>query len=726
MKKSLFLTTLLALLSLTAAAKNHIFFTQERVKLAKERIKNDREMAAYWQQIIDKADGSLNKKNVSNLDYAAVAYSVTGDKKYADDIKATLQDFAKTQTWGSEEMLARKPKWTADLGLADKCLKTALGYDAIYNDLSLQERRNIAQALYRLGVKPSADDWVMEPRRIHSLNSMGHNWWTSCACMGAILGMAIENEVTEVKSYIEEVNEVLPLWFSFAGDELQNKMRTFDRGGGMYESIGYANFGIYEAMLFRVAYKNMYPGRKIPDIPEMKDVATSFFHAAYPRTGPLYSINFGDSSPESVGLGPLALMRYLGEKVEGLEWYENQIVAGQTREGFQRYYPLGFIYAVDRAWSQGFFQRNLPPVAGLRLGHLAHAWKKDATMLAVKSGHTWNHSHADANSFILYHKGVDIIKDGGNCWYPDPNYRKYFFQSPAHNVVLFNGEGQRTYQQYHGSMLDGSLHHLLDAGSVKYVMANGTGPMADKLNRNFRHFLWMGKLLFIMDDLESYEPGEFTWVWHPGGKARNNNGRIDVEQGEAAVTIFPVYPNTIVPSNFVHDYPDNLQIETVEAPVSHHNDSTEIYYKFTQPQKVSRTKGLTVIILRDSPQDKAMPTFDRLSGEGWQGLRVHYEGRVTDIIINLLADGRLMHSNSWIEAEGWTTDSYLTAISYREGQHPAVATDFCVLYGSALRRGDQSYFASQSKLFIIKNGTDIRISGQPHYKATVGGKTFKR
>ena len=103
------------------------------------------------------------------------------------------------------------------------------------------------------------------------------------------------------------------------------------------------------------------------------------------------------------------------------------------------------------------------------------SWEKDATMLAVKSGHTWNHSHADANSFIVFHKGVDIIKDGGNCWYPNPAYRNYFFQSQAHNVVLFNGEGQPREQQYSGSTLRGNLYHLLDAGNVKYVLANGTG-----------------------------------------------------------------------------------------------------------------------------------------------------------------------------------------------------------------------------------------------------------
>ena len=97
------------------------------------------------------------------------------------------------------------------------------------------------------------------------------------------------------------------------------------------------------------------------------------------------------------------------------------------------------------------------------------SWEKNSTMLAVKSGHTWNHSHADANSFILYHKGFDIIKDAGNCWYPNPQYRNYFFQSEAHNVVMFNGKGQSREQQYNGSSLRGYLYNLMDAGNIKYA-----------------------------------------------------------------------------------------------------------------------------------------------------------------------------------------------------------------------------------------------------------------
>ena len=28
----------------------------------------------------------------------------------------------------------------------------------------------------------------------------------------------------------------------------------------------------------------------------------------------------------------------------------------------------------------------------------------DATLVAIKSGFTWNHAHADAGSFVLFHK----------------------------------------------------------------------------------------------------------------------------------------------------------------------------------------------------------------------------------------------------------------------------------------------------------------------------------
>ena len=129
-----------------------------------------------------------------------------------------------------------------------------------------------------------------------------------------------------------------------------------------------------------------------------------------------------------------------------------------------------------------------------------------------------------------------------------------------------------------------------------------------------------------------------------------------------------------------------------------------------------------------SPGQKELPQMERRQGTDWIGLRVTYKGKVTDIYINQLADGRLMHLNievvaaldglasgmpqpfvvprlmaaevidnikyinqladgrlmhlnSWIEADGWNTDAYMFAVSYPEGTSAADAKELFIGHG---------------------------------------------
>lgn len=699
-----------------------LLYTPERISQVKQRMQHEPQLAAAWEDIKQTADKELKGKSLNKADYLSLAYLMTGDKRYSDKLKEILLDVIKSKTWGSSEMLARRPAWHADLGVAHKSYLSAIAYDAIYNDLSTTEKKKIAEGLYRLGVEPSLGDWLLEPTRIHSLNSMGHNWWTSCVCMGGILALSLQNELEDAKEGAQAVYDYLPEWFLFAGDVLQQKAKTFDEAGGMYESLNYANFGIQEALQFWVAWKNMHPSASLPDVPQLKDLSSFFAYVSYPRTGILYNINFGDSHKNVAAESSLMLLYALGIQDKNMLWYISQVESGQHRDGYFLNRPMGFLYTPSL--------KSAPEVPDLKQSQLfadfgwatmRNSWKKDATMLAVKSGHTWNHSHADANSFILFHKGVDIIKDAGNCWYPNPAYRNYFFQSQAHNVVLFNGQGQSREQQYHGSTLRGYLHHLLDGGNVKYVLANGTGPVSDHFSRNFRHFLWMDNVVYIIDDLKTHENGEFEWLWHPGGEWKKRGADVTIISGESSVVVRPLYPRLLALSDFVHDYPDDLYWEEITAPTEDLK-ATETYYSLHLPGKFNQIKGLTAVILKDSITQKDLPVMERREGKDWIGLRIVYKGKVTDLYINQLADGRLMHSNSWIEADGWTTDAYMFAVTYAEGTDPAETKDIFMAYGSALRRNDVSYFASMSKLFFIRKdtekGLDLWINGQPFVNAT--------
>ena len=500
---SILLITFCCVIACYAQKMKHpsLLYTHDRIEQAKQRMKTVPDMAKAWKELKAEADKRVKTKSINDLDYLSLAYLMTKDHKYSDRIKEILLDLKKTETWGSAEMLARKPVWHADLGLSHKCYLTAIAFDAIYNDLSGSERKTIAKELNRLGLQPSLGDWLLEPTRIHSLNSMGHNWWTSCVCMGGILALSLQNELPEAREAVMQLNEHLPEWFSFAGDVLQQKPKSFDASGGMYESLNYANFGIQEALQFRIAMKNTCPGVAQPEIPELKNVPNYFLHVCYPRTGILYDLNFGDSHLNVTAESSMMLLYALGIRSDNMLWYMKQVQQGQHLDGYFLNRPMGFLYTPDLSKAPA-----LPRIANSQLfsdfgwATMRTSWQKDATMLAVKSGQTRNHTHADANSFILFHKGVDIIKDAGNCWYPNPAYRDYFFQSQAHNVVLFNGKGQSKEQQYHGATLRGYLYHLMDAGDTKYVLANGTGPYSDQFSRNFRHFLWMDNVIYVIDD----------------------------------------------------------------------------------------------------------------------------------------------------------------------------------------------------------------------------------
>ncbi len=277
------------------------------------------------------------------------------------------------------------PAWRNELQMAHKSLQLAVAYDAVYNMLSPKERKEIAEGVWRLAGEPLLGDWLLDDSRIHSLNSMGHNWWTSCVGMGGLLALAISNEVPEAAVAAKKAVDALPEWFAFAGDEIQKKPKTFDEGGGMYESINYASFGITEALLLRMAWLNSHPGEKLPDIDQMKLLPAFFSHVAYPRDGMLYSINFGDSHKNVTGESSMVLAYAMGAEDPMTLWYITQLEPNQHREGFPLNYPMGLLYVPDTS--------KAPSTPKLPTSHLwedfgwatmRDTWDKNATMLAEK------------------------------------------------------------------------------------------------------------------------------------------------------------------------------------------------------------------------------------------------------------------------------------------------------------------------------------------------------
>jgi hypothetical protein len=293
-------------------------------------------------------------------------------------------------------------------------------------------------------------------------------------------------------------------------------------------------------------------------------------------------------------------------------------------------------------------------------------------------------------------------------------------------VVLFNGKAQPKEQQYNGSPIRGQISQMMDGENIKYVLANGVGPTALNFTRNFRNFIWIGKVIIIIDDVRAHQTGTFSWLLHPGGESKKTGGDISIVNHKASVLVRPLFPETLVETGFDHDFPEKMKLDEIVAPKARDTQNpSEIHYSVTYPTEVKQTKFITAIILKDSVSDKNIPKIERLHNETMNGVRITQNGKVTELYLNLLADGHIMHLNSVNSFNGWETDAYLTGITYPaniKDVQPAQVTDYFMAYGSYLRKSGITVFNSLSKLYMIasRKGDNLNLilQGQPLINAS--------
>lgn len=724
----------------TVKTHPYLFFTNDKVKELKEKIDKDSSFNRAWKTLLTKADAAVNAGKGGNMEELSLAYRMTAEKKYAVQAKNLLQESLKRTAWDGLD--DRTPRWNSALGTAHNNSVAATTYDAIYDMLTPEERKQMAQRIVKLGIEPSFNDWISKDKRLHTLNSMGHNWWSSIVFQAGVASLAIMNEVPQAKTWAEDVLQSADEWFAFSGSVLENKPSTFDPAGGFYESVSYANFGFSEYLFFRVAWTNaVAPVIKSYD-PLMEKTLDWFINMSYPTTGRLLSANFGDTNPYANGDRPVKLMMALGFYKKRYDWYLSKTKRLQIKEDLGDYSPMGLLYSPVLS-----IETNAHPDLPLSSVYdnmgwasLRSSWNENASMLAVKSGYTWNHAHADAGSFILYHKGKNLLIDGGNVGYGNPLYSSYSVRSDAHNVILFNGKAQEPQDQYNAVKNTGHLYNLVDACNFKYILADATGPTAHYFLRNYRNIVWVGNVILIIDDIKTYDVGKLEWLLHTSVDAKKKGIDLDITDGNASVIVRPLFPETL-PNGYPHDFPEKMRLEEKQGVKDHEPNTKVTYYSISPAEQSRQTKFITAIILLDDKNKPVegpalsgmasakemrtgLPKIEKLETNNYLGVRITENGITTDVFLNLLADGRIMHRNSHNEINGWETDAYLFSMSYKEGTDPSHVSNihsWFVANGSYIRQKETVVLHSLSKVFLH---ADVRLStaqvilqGQPLIRA---------
>lgn len=720
----------------------YLFYTPERTNRLKERIKTDTLLANNWNKLKESCDQWMAKSKGGNMEQLALAYCMTGDKRYAERAKLQLTEIVNKKEW--DGMDDRTPRWNAGLATSHTNWTVSVTFDAIYNALTKEERKGIASKIVKLGIDPTIADWVSKERRIQSLNNMGHNWWAAIVFEAGIASLAVMNEVPEAKKWATGIMDDSKQWFAFAGSVLENKPSSFDAGGGFYESIGYANYGVSEYLLFRLAWSNTLGNIKMPYDVLLQKTVDWFINASYPRSeGGLMSLNFGDSNDFANGERPAKLLIALGLGKEEYYWYLSQTAKNKFGEDLNVHTPMGMLYQPEN--KQVPNEPSIPESAlytSMGWGMLRSSWKPNATFLGVKCGFTWNHSHADAGSFVLYHKGKNLLIDGGDVNYAMPEYSSYFVTSRAHNVLMFNGVAQDPQDQYHAVKNPGHLYNLIDGGNTKYILADATGPTSRNFLRNYRNFLWIGDVILIIDDVKTYDIGQFDFLLHYADTAVKRGPDFEISKEGQGILFRPLYPETL-PLGYPHDLPEKMKFRTDYGLKDRTINVPIPYYVLSAPEKTDHTKFVNAIILLND-NNKAveafmgssgasgsagrtnLPVIEKFEGTNFIGIRITQNGKVTEVYINLMADGRLMHRNANNTMNGWESDAYIAALTFPENadkNNPSDISSLFISNGSYLRRNGKVILSSLSKVFMNAaregNTLNVQIQGQPLIEASL-------
>ncbi|WP_205461789.1 heparinase II/III domain-containing protein [Mangrovibacterium lignilyticum] len=708
MKRRIVVVLVFCVLNVSAFAQKRAFLlhTDENINRLKGLIEKNDEIREAWNKQKEATDQMLERDRFGAADCQTLGlvYRMTGEDKYAEAIKNILLDQVKRDSWEGRELLSRTPSWQGGLGGAHNSFFLSIGFDCAYNYLSASERMEIAEGLARLGVQPQLHDWLNAETNIHTFDTMGHNWWSACVYIAGFTSLAIRNEVPKAQNWVKEIEATAPEWFKYSGDLLQNKIPTFDRNGGYWESINYANFGVSQYLIFRLALENVMPKFQQSDIPILDNVIDFFIATTYfAKDEAPMCVNFGDGNIHKNGNACAVLLWNLGYHKDRYAWYIYKVAHGNDKEGLQLGTPNGLILFPELPILNDDYKPDLGDsfiYPDMGWATIRNSLDDNATMLAVKSGLTWNHSHADAGSYILFHKGKNLIIDSGNSSYSNPLYTEYYCQSEAHNVVLFNGEGQSRKDPYFGSVNHATIHNLVDGDKFKYLLANATGPYFHLLDRNYRSFLWIGNVILVIDDLLAREPGKFEWLLHYNGESKRRGLDLSVKQDNAEVLVRPLYPETFPEGGLPHDFPEKMTLEERLGYEDHHPENRVPYWSISHFEKTDRTKFITAILLKDNENTDNLPVIERFQGNDYLGVRITQKGETTEVYFNLLADGRIKHRNSMINMNGWETDAYLTALTFNVGADLNNADnirDLFITHGSYLRRDGQVLIHALSK-----------------------------
>lgn len=444
-----------------------LFIDQDFNKNIERKIEQDSSLMYLHDRIITVADSMVlvepltrvmngrrlllvSRKFLKRSLYLAYAYHTTGDKKYLDRAEEEMLQVSSFKDWNPSHFLD-VAEMTTGMGIA---------YDWLYDDLPIESRNIIREAIITKGINPSFD-----PRYNDWLN-VKNNWNQVCNTGMTIGALSILED--EPKLAEKVLNRTIK--------SIEIPMEVYKPDGVYPEGPMYWVYGTtFNVMLYDLllsVFDNDFG--IIRD--EILQSAYYFMHATGP-TGDYF--NYSDSST-SRSIGPafywfadyMDAPEILSNENAALENYMKNPGKNSPHNASQRLLPFALIWAgpqLDKTVPKEntFFGRSEVPVAMYRSG-----WNDpNALYLGIKGGSPGvNHGHMDIGSFVLDADGIRWALDPGtesystleaaglDIWKRDQEsdrWKVFRYKNSAHNTLTIDGRNQNVDGHAEIKKLDG-------------------------------------------------------------------------------------------------------------------------------------------------------------------------------------------------------------------------------------------------------------------------------
>jgi hypothetical protein len=540
-----------------------------------------------------------------NARTCALAYVITGDKKYADFARRCLVTMAGIEQW-SDGYFARYPLGWGGHGNtfveAAATYDAGLAYDWIYNALSPEERRLVGEAILSKGIWWVYDLLDRNPGILKMNQGVVFD-----AQMGVAL-LALEPQHPELAAMRQQSAEWL--WTGLEAYSFTD--------GESNEGIGYWHYTWNTAVRLLAALGQRDPEgvyRRAPDnVKRSLDWIVHMKSNNSPaRFLGIFHCDGGGGAPAPAVAAFFA--KYLKDPTGA--WFQQQS-EGPTDE------LAAFMWEHDTPAVK-------PPMILAR--HF-----RDAGMIFLREGFEYGdtcfmllgspplpgHNQRDRTAFMIEAHGEYLAMDPGMINYANPIHTS-LAKTRLHNALTIDGQ-DGTY--------DSKVTGFFSSPLLDYAAVDGTATYPQS-RRYVRQALFLRPDHFvILDDMQLKTPGRIEWNLNSAGELSLQGSRV-VSQA--------------LKSSLVCDFvgTENLQIEKEVWPCGMPGVRNNHGTLFTQPQSDSAHFQVSLYPVRRGQEEQVRVT--PLTAPGYKGLVIRF-GDLEERVYERRGEGTLNHEG--LQAEG--------------------------------------------------------------------------